>query len=94
MTAEENDSSERRPMSDRSHEGERPVHPFGAKEDARVPEHGEAPRANDVEAERPASPDPDLHAPAAAPTDTDSEAGADAADEATGSITPLKERKR
>lgn len=64
-----------------------------APEDARVPEHGIAPRSDDTEVETSRRSDPeldaDLHMEAAAPADTDTEAGAGGG----GGIRPLKPRK-
>ncbi|MCB8839205.1 hypothetical protein [Aurantimonas sp. VKM B-3413] len=68
----------------------RRIFSFGSDpEDARVPEHGEAPRPSDTEVGRADAPDPDLRPQAAANTLTDEEAGADVAD--GGGITPLAE---
>lgn len=67
----------------------RRIFSFGAKEDERVPAEGEFPRTNDTTAKRDGALDPEIHQPAAAATNADAEAGADASEPVTGGITPL-----
>jgi len=62
---------------------------FGSKEEDRVPAEGDFPRTNDTTAQRPDSSAAEIHQPAAAATNADAEAGADASEPAGGGITPL-----
>ena len=70
----------------------RRIFSFGSKEEDRVPEGGEAPRTADTTAKRDDALDAEIHQPAMASTDTDSEAGASADEPAGGGITPLVPR--
>ncbi|WP_294641561.1 hypothetical protein [uncultured Aureimonas sp.] len=68
----------------------RRIFSFGAKEEERIPESGGLPRAQDTTAARPDSTAPEIHQPAMASADVDSEAGAAADEPAGGGITPLR----
>ncbi|MBB3948990.1 hypothetical protein [Aureimonas jatrophae] len=70
----------------------RRIFSFGAKEEERVSPESELPRVNDTTAKRDGALDPEIHQPAAAATNADAEAGADASEPVTGGITPLTPR--
>lgn len=70
----------------------RRIFSFGSKEEDRVPDGGGTPRTSDTTSKREDALDAEIHQPAMASTDTDSEAGASADEPAGGGITPLTPR--
>ncbi|WP_210209668.1 hypothetical protein [Aureimonas flava] len=68
----------------------RRIFSFGAKEDERTQHEGGLARTQDTTAARPDATAPEIHQPAMASADVDSEAGAAADEPAGGGIEPLR----